>query len=111
MILLIGLLSGFNTVSPEAEIPSLFVQHQIKGETVLINCIVTGISFRESDLSKKKLGKLVISIDGKKKSEVNAAAFIIKGLTPGSHTVKVEVVDLNNTPYGMEKEFMVNITR
>ncbi|WP_051633680.1 hypothetical protein [Bacillus sp. UNC41MFS5] len=111
IILLIGILSGFNNVIPRAEMPSLYVNHQVKGETVLINCIVSGISFRETDHSKKKLGKLVIWIDGKKKSEVNAAAFIIKGLSPGSHRVKLEVVDLNNQPYGMEKEFMVNITR
>ncbi|MCM3114059.1 hypothetical protein M3610_01990 [Neobacillus sp. MER 74] len=111
IIFLIGMLSGFNHIKPRTEIPSLFVHHQIKGETVLINCVVSGISFRETDHSKKNLGKLVIWIDGKKKSEVKAAAFIIKGLSPGSHRVKLEVVDLNNQPYGMEKEFMVNITR
>ncbi|MEH7305311.1 hypothetical protein [Neobacillus drentensis] len=111
MVLITGILFGFNNVSPKEEIPSLFVQHQIKGETVFINCIVTGISFRETDHSKKRFGKIVIWIDGKKKSEVNAAAFMIKGLSPGSHSVKLEVVDLNNASYGMEKEFMVKITR
>jgi hypothetical protein len=110
-ILLIGILSGFNHVSPSAEMPSLFVHHEIKGEAVLISCIVSGISFREIDQSKRKIGKLVIWVDGQKKSEAKAAAFIIKGLTPGGHRVKVEVVDLNNEPYGLEKEFMVNITR
>jgi hypothetical protein len=111
IILLIGILSGFNTVLQRTEIPSLFVQHQIKGETVLINCIVSGISFRETDHSTKKLGKLIIWIDGKKKSEAHSAAFMIKEFPPGRHKIKLEVVDLNNVPYRLEQEFMVNITR
>lgn len=111
MILLLGILSGFNNVSHRTEIPSLYVHHQIKGQEVLINCIVTGISFRESDHSKVKIGKMVVSIDGQKHTEVQAAAFIIKGFTPGSHTVKLEVVSLNNAPYGLAKEFKVNIPR
>ncbi len=106
-----GILSGFDNVVSRTEIPSLFVHHQIKGEQVLIDCIVTGISFRESDHSKEKIGKIVVWIDGKKNTEVNAAAFIIKGFSPGSHRVKLEVVNLNNVSYGITKEFMVNIPR
>jgi hypothetical protein len=138
-ILLIGILSGFQKVLPNTEIkqkirafeltslhqtdivpvnyqnskeiPSLFVQHEIKGNHVLIECIVTGISFRESDDSKQKIGKMVVWIDGEKNTEVAAAAFIIKGLSTGRHKVMLEVVNLNNQPYGLTKEFMVNIPR
>jgi hypothetical protein len=111
MFLIIGILSGFNNVSPRTEMPSLYVHHHVKDQQVLINCIVSGISFRESDHSKEKTGKIVVWIDGKKHTEVQAAAFIIKGFSPGSHTVKLEVVSLNNVPYGLAKEFMVNIPR
>jgi hypothetical protein len=111
MIFLIGILSGFNNVLPRTEIPSLYVHHQIKSDTVLINCIVTGISFRDADPSKGRIGKIVVWVDGKKNSEVKAAAFIIKGFSPGTHKVKLEVVNLNNEPYGLAKEFMVNIPR
>jgi hypothetical protein len=111
IILLIGILSGFNNVLPRTEMPSLFVHHQIKGEQVFINCIVSGISFRESEHAKQRTGKIVVWIDGKKNKEVQAAAFIIKGFSPGSHKVKLEVVNLNNEPFGLDKEFMVNIPR
>jgi hypothetical protein len=111
IILLIGILSGFNNVSQRTEMPSLFVHHQVKDQQVLVNCIVSGISFRESDDSKEKTGKIVVWVDGKKQSEVQAAAFIIKGFSPGSHSVKLEVVNLKNVPYGLAKEFMVNIPR
>ncbi|MCL6571622.1 MAG: hypothetical protein K6T88_08045, partial [Bacillus sp. (in: Bacteria)] len=82
------------------EIPLLEVKHEIKGNLVLIECIVTGISFREFDNSKQKIGKIVVWIDGKKNTEAASAAFIIKGLKPGSHKVMVEMVNLNDEPYG-----------
>lgn len=111
LVLLIGILSGFNHVLPSTEFPSVVVHHQIKGEQVLIECIVTGVSFRESDQSKQRIGKILVWVDGMKKTEVNSAAFIISDLAPGRHIVKLEVVNLKNESYGIAKEFMVNIPR
>ncbi len=123
-ILLIGSLAGWQnewqnpkTTLVEAfhpeikERPALFVQHKINGRNLLIECIVTGITFRQSDYTKQKVGKMVVWLDGKRNSEVDTAAFIMKGLKPGSHRIKLEVVNLNNEPYGLEKEFMVNIPK
>jgi hypothetical protein len=93
------------------DIPSLIVKHEIKRNLVLIECIVTGISFRETDKSKQKIGKIVVWIDGKKHTEATSAALIIKGLKPGSHKVILEIVNLNNEPYGLANEFMVNIPK
>lgn len=93
------------------EIPSLFVQYKAKGNKIMVECILTGISFRESDHSKEKLGKMLVWVDGKKYQEVSTAAFIIKGLAPGNHKLKLEVIDLKNQPYGLTKEFMVNIPK
>ncbi|WP_083402235.1 hypothetical protein [Bacillus sp. MUM 116] len=93
------------------ESPSLFVNYQARGKNVMVECILTGISFRESDKTKEKLGKMLVWVDGRKYQEVSTAAFIIKGLAPGNHKLKLEVTDLNNQPYGLTKEFMVNIPR
>jgi hypothetical protein len=93
------------------DIPSLVVKHEIKGNHVLIECIVTGISFRESDKSKQKIGKIVVWIDGKKHTEATSAVLIIKNLNPGNHKVILEIVNLNNEPYGLANEFMVNIPK
>lgn len=93
------------------EHPSLFVHHVTKGSQVLVECVVKGISFRESDHSKRKIGKVMVWIDGKRNREVSSAAFIINGLTPGSHKVKLEVVKLNHDSYGLRKEFVVNIPK
>ena len=94
-----------------SKMPSFIVQHQVKGNNIFVECILTGISFRESDQTRQKIGKLIVSIDGKKSQEVVSAAFIMKNLSPGEHKVKLEVVNLNNEPYGLMKEFLVNIPR
>lgn len=108
-IFIVVIMSGFQ--QNENQNPSLFVQSNIKGNNVFVECILSGISFRESNQNGQKVGKLVIWLDGKKTKEVNSAAFIIKGLPPGDHQVKLEVVDLKNVPYGVTKEFMVNIPK
>ena len=117
-IFLISILSGFqvSTVSPvfseySDKTPSFFVQSKTNGKDVFVECILSGISFRQSDQNSQKVGKLVIWVDGKRTREVNAAAFIIKGLPPGEHEVKLEVVDLHNKSYGLTSEFLVNIPK
>ncbi len=89
--------------------PSLSVQYVTKGKNVFVECIVTGISFRESDRATQKIGKMLIWVDGRLKQEAGGAAFIIKGLPAGSHHVKLEVVNMKNKPYGLSKEFTVAI--
>jgi magnesium-transporting ATPase (P-type) len=92
-------------------IPALFVQYESKGNNVFVECIVTGVTFREKDQSNKQVGKMIVWVDGKKSKEVSTAAFIIKDLASGNHKLKLEVVDLHNKPYGLSKEFMVNIPK
>ncbi len=108
-IFIVGIMSGF--IQNDNQTPTFFVQSKIKDNNVFVECILSGISFRESEQKNQKIGKLVIWLDGKREKEVNTAAFIIKGLKPGNHEVKLEVVDLNNVPYGLTKEFLVNITK
>ncbi|WP_223595967.1 hypothetical protein [Neobacillus bataviensis] len=108
LIMLLGIfILGFN----KQEFPSLYVKHHTRGNQVMVECIVTGISFRESEHNKHKVGKMVVWVDGKRNLEIASAAFIIKNLSPGSHTLKLEVVKLNNAPYGLDKEFVVNIPK
>lgn len=101
----------YNPITKENPFPALFVQHKTKGNHVLVECIVSGITFRKGDDTNQKVGKMIVWIDGQRNIEVDSAAFIIKNLKPGSHLIKLELVGLNNVPYGLEKEFMVNITK
>lgn len=84
-----------------------FVNHKIEGRNVLIECIVQGITFRETDGNNK--GKIILYVDGKKKEEILSAAFIVKGLSSGKHRLKLQVITENGSSILMEKEFNVTI--
>ena len=51
----------------------------VKGNDVYIECYVRDYQFTQSN--QKELASIAVSIDGKKHSERNTAAFIIKDLT------------------------------
>ncbi|MBU8877694.1 hypothetical protein BGM26_01660 [Bacillus sp. FJAT-29790] len=84
-----------------------YVRHQVKGREVLIECIIQGVTFRESNTGNR--GKMILYVDGKKREEIDSAAFIVRGLSPGTHRLKLEVVKANNTAYKLKKEFYVTI--
>jgi hypothetical protein len=90
------------------EIPSLSVQYEPRGTSLFVECIVNGVTFREKD-QHQKVGKIIVSVDGKKYQEARDAAFIIKDLSIGYHRIKLDIADLQNHPYGINKEFVVNI--
>lgn len=84
----------------------LFVKYTLHGSDLYIDCIVTGISFREG--AGEQHGKILLYADGKKVREVHAASFSVKGLASGTHKIKVKVVS-KGWPAGEEKEFTVKI--
>ena len=90
-----------------AQSDPFFVKYQVKGKEVLIECIVQGITFRETNANNK--GKIVVYVDGKKKDEVSSAAFIIKGLPSGTHHLKLQAVKTKDSSYNLQKEFYITI--
>lgn len=82
------------------------VRYQITGGNVLIECKLHEVSFRR-DHPNKQIGKMEVSVDGKKMKEVDSPVFIIKGLSPGNHTITLQVVDLMNHPYPLKKELQI----
>lgn len=106
-----------NTIDIASDIPvsgvesnskdPFFIRYQVKGSNVLVECIVQGISFREQ--STKNKGKIILYVDGKKKEEISSAAFIVKGLSPGTHRIKLELVKDKQPASGLKREFYVMI--
>lgn len=84
-----------------------YVKHHVKGKEVLIECIVQGITFRETNANNK--GKILLYVDGKKREEISSAAFIVKGLPSGTHRLKLEVIKENNGSLHLQKEFNITI--
>lgn len=84
------------------------VHENLKGSTLFIECIVPSISFSNQS-GKKNQGKARLYMNGTFHSEHTTAAFIVKDLPKGVHDMKIEIVNLNNEPIGLSKEFSVTI--
>lgn len=87
---------------------SFEIRHQVNGRNVLVECKLKDVSFQKNHPDKQVV-KMVVSVDGQKTQEAHSPVFIIKGLTPGNHTITLEVVNLTNHPYPLKKELQVDI--
>ncbi|TCJ06105.1 hypothetical protein [Cytobacillus praedii] len=94
----------FKTNSSKEE---FFVKHKVEGGNVMIECIIQGITFRDTAGNNK--GKIILYVDGKKEEEISSAAFIVKGLLPGTHRLTLEVTTEESSSVIMKKEFDVTI--
>ncbi|WNS77055.1 hypothetical protein RRV45_08740 [Bacillus sp. DTU_2020_1000418_1_SI_GHA_SEK_038] len=92
---------------PTSNNDPFYVNHHVKGKNIFIECLVQGITFRDSNEPNK--GSIILYVDGKKKEKISSAAFIVKGLSAGTHRIKLEVVKDNHTTPIMIKEFYVTI--
>lgn len=82
------------------------VSHQLRANTIFVECKVNGITFRKNE--KGESGRILIFIDGKKKHEIGRAAFVIKGLSKGKHTVKLILLN-KDSQFMNTKSFEVEI--
>lgn len=82
---------------------SFSVQHHVKEKNIYVECLIPDISFTNRNTS------LIVSVDGKEKNVVTTAAFIIKGLSSGTHQVDLQVVENNQKRDDMKKNFEVII--
>ncbi|MGG4490646.1 hypothetical protein [Metabacillus idriensis] len=88
----------------------LYVNHHIKGQNVYIECFVPNFTF--SNEHGKKIngeGYMNLYVDGKKTDEIHTAAFIIKGLKTGTHTISLELLHNDSSKYHLKKTWNVTV--
>jgi uncharacterized lipoprotein YajG len=88
----------------------IHIQYQVKGHDVYIECYIPHFSFQKN--KRKNVngeGHLHLYLNGKMVDEITTAAFILKGLPAGKHTLKVEMVHNDSTTYHISKEVEVSI--
>ncbi len=91
---------------------SLDVKHEIKGNDVYVECVVANFTFTKGkDKNVDGEGHIELYLNGEKVDEIATAAFIIKELPSGNHTVKLELVHNDSLKYNISKEFDVSIVK
>lgn len=116
--LLLGFVGGmFGEITPTSSLatastaPTLHVKHEVRGKDVFVECVIDHFSFIKGVQRKKEgEGHIDVYVNGQKVTEVFTAAFVVRGLPPGKHIVRLELVHNDATKYGIFYEFEVNIS-
>lgn len=79
----------------------------VKQNDVYVECFLK--DYQLSSENGKDLAKIRVTIDEKRHSEQNTAAFIIKNLSNGRHILKIDILNGNGENTGLSQEFEIHI--
>ncbi|MFS0861362.1 hypothetical protein [Fredinandcohnia sp. 179-A 10B2 NHS] len=86
------------------------VIHKVKNNNVYIECFISDFTFTNKEGMKKAgEGHLQVIINGNKTENFSTAAFVVKGLSKGEHTLTLRVVHNDLTYYPLSKTINVVI--
>jgi hypothetical protein len=87
------------------------VRHHVKGKDVYVEVVVPGFTFSSPNQKKNVNGQgyLKLYLNGEQIDEIHQAAFIVKGLPTGKHTLKIELVHNDSTSYGIKEDMSITI--
>jgi hypothetical protein len=87
---------------------SMIVHQHVRGTNVYVECIINHFSFTAGEQNNQDgKGYVQLYVDGKKMDPISQAAFIIKNLSPGKHTIKLELMKNSKESYGLRETFEV----
>ncbi|WP_078430638.1 hypothetical protein [Alkalihalobacterium alkalinitrilicum] len=104
--------NGIVHVSVNKDQRLMNVNHDVKGSDVYVECVIDQFTFAKEKAGKNHVdgeGHLHLFVDGQKVDSIYQAAFIIKGLPSGEHSIKLELVKNDDEPYGVSEEFSVQV--
>lgn len=87
---------------------TMTVRNEVKGKNVYVECVISGFTFTDPNKEKGD-GYIELFLNGKKVDEIYTAAFVMKGLPSGKHTIELVVVDTKGQKTGMSNTFDVTI--
>lgn len=90
----------------------MIVKYDVKEKDIYVECFVKDFTFskeRAGLLKQDGEGHVQLFINGNKVDSIYTSSFIIKELPVGTYTIRIELVHNDYTPYGISKEFEVNL--
>lgn len=85
------------------------VKHLLRGNNIFVELIVPGVSFSNNGTNSQKKGQVSVYVNGQHYQTYHTAAFIVRGLSAGSHQIEIKLTDEANRSLGYEKSFTVSI--
>lgn len=96
-------------VSAKESTEPVVLNHRVKGANVFIECLIPNFSFDESNQTKEYHGYLDVYLDGEKYQTVERAAFVLRNLPEGKHSIRLDIMREDGGRYLSLKEMNVEI--
>ena len=97
------------SVSAKENTEPVVLNHRVKGSDVFIECLIPNFSFDEGNTTKEYHGYLDVYLDGEKYETVERAAFVLRNLPEGKHSIRLDIMRKDGGRYLSLKEMKVEI--
>ena len=104
--------SQSHVIVEEVKQPTLDVTHQLKGNDLHMKLTVTNFTFSLEHMglaNKQGEGHVHLYVDGKKVAKIFEPQLVYSDLSPGTHTIEVELAHNNHESYGVKKSVQVTV--
>jgi hypothetical protein len=96
-------------VSAKENTEPVILNHRVKGSDVFIECLIPNFSFDDGNTTKEYHGYLDVYLDGEKYQTVDRAAFVVRNLPEGKHSIRLDIMREDGGRYLSLKEMKVEI--
>ncbi|MCT8139051.1 hypothetical protein H1D32_15900 [Anaerobacillus sp. CMMVII] len=90
----------------------LTIKYEVKEKDIYVECLVQNFRFNKEKAGTEKQegeGHVQLYINDRKVDSIFTPSFIIKALPAGTYKIKVELVHNDYAPYGIFKEFEIEL--
>jgi hypothetical protein len=96
-------------VSARENTEPVVLNHRVKDSNVFIECLIPNFSFDDGNTTKEYHGYLDVYLDGEKYQTVERAAFVLRNLPEGKHTIRLDIMREDGGRYLSLEEMNVEI--
>ncbi|SFE41957.1 hypothetical protein [Alteribacillus iranensis] len=85
------------------------LQYKLKNQDLYVECIIPDFSLTKE--MKENGGYLLIKMNGQKTAEMHQAAFMLKNMPPGEHTMEIIPVEHNGKQFAEPISFEIKVNQ
>lgn len=100
------------SVSAVVPTPELHVEHKVSGEKLFLSFRLKHFDLQKSPINAKAVygaGHIQLLIDGVKVANIYKSAYVYPTLSPGQHSVVVQLAHHDGSTYGITKPFTIDV--
>lgn len=98
--------------NPQHSQATMIIRHEIVGNDLHLHVELTQFHLSVEDMDKENeagQGHMHLYVDDEKVTKIFEPDYVLKGLEPGVHLIRIELAHNDHEPYGLEETFSITI--